>query len=87
MKKIERYSDVKQLVESKVDTFTDSMIEDIQDVIKVEFPEVKDFSWGILPPEYHELKTKLKKIVTEYIHENIIMETESVTDDQLELNS
>jgi hypothetical protein len=82
--KIEKYNDVQNLVNEKVEVFTDTMIEDIQDIIKVEFPnEVRGFHWGILPPEYEEVKTKLKEIMSNYIHENIVMMTDDVTEDEL----
>jgi hypothetical protein len=75
-KKIEKYNDVQELVNDKVDVFTDTMIEDIQDIVKSEFPEVEGFTWGILPPEYEEVKSKLKDIISNYIHENIVYQTD-----------
>ena len=75
-KKIEKYNDVQELVNDKVDVFTDTMIEDIQDIVKSEFPEVEGFTWGILPPEYKEVKSKLKDIISNYIHENIVYQTD-----------
>ena len=85
MEKVENYTDVQHLVDDKVNTFTDIMVEDIQDIVKVEFPEVKSFHWGILPPEYKEVKDKLKEIISNYIHENIIRETDEVKFEQEEL--
>ena len=73
---IEKYADVHELVNDKVNTFTDSMVEDIQDIIKAEFPEVKGFTWGVLPPEYAQVKLQLKEIIANYIHENIVRETD-----------
>jgi hypothetical protein len=62
-----------ELTDSKVDQFTDSMIEDIQDVIKVEYPHIEDFNHGILPPRYKELKDEMKVIIHNYIYENMIV--------------
>ena len=76
MLQIQKYSDVQNLVSQKVNVFTDSMVEDIQDIVKVEFPEVKGFAWGILPPEYVETRAKLKEIISDYIHQNIIYSTD-----------
>jgi hypothetical protein len=44
--------------------------------VKTEFPEVEGFTWGILPPEYEEVKSKLKDIISNYIHENIVYQTD-----------
>ena len=60
-----------QLTDTKVDQFTDSMIEDIQDIIKVEYPYVEDFEHGVLPPRYKELKEEMKEIIHNYIYENV----------------
>ena len=62
---------ISNIVEEKVDSFTDSMIEDIQDIIKVEWDSVKSFQHGILPPRYKELKEEMKDIIRRYIVENI----------------
>ena len=59
-----------KLVNEKVDTFTDSMIEDIQDIIKVELDDVS-FTEGVLPPRYKELKEEMKTIIANYILENM----------------
>ena len=58
------------LVNQKVDTFIDSMIEDIQDIIKVEVDDVS-FTEGVLPPRYKELKEEMKTIIANYILENM----------------
>ena len=76
MLQIQKYSDVQNLVSEKVNVFTDSMVEDIQDIVKVEFPEVQGFAWGVLPPEYVETRAKLKEIISDYIHQNIIYSTD-----------
>ena len=65
-----------ETTDAKVDLFTDSMIEDIQDVIKVEFPNVDDFTQGILPPRYKELKEEMKVLIHNYMYENIIFKNE-----------
>ena len=59
------------IINEKVDTFTDSMIEDIQDIIKVELDENIDFTHGILPPRYKELKEEMKSIIAQYVIENM----------------
>lgn len=59
------------IINDKVDTFTDSMIEDIQDIIKVEIDEKIQFNHGILPPRYKELKEEMKEIISAYIFENM----------------
>jgi hypothetical protein len=64
---------VTELVNNKVDNFVDTMIEDIQDIIKVEMEEhITTFKHGILPPRYKELKEELKEILGIYILENVI---------------
>lgn len=62
---------ISKIVDTKVDSFTDSMVEDIQDIIKVEWSSVKSFKHGILPPRYKELKEEMKDIIRKYILENI----------------
>lgn len=70
---------VSMIVDKKVDDFTDTMIEDVQDVIKVEMEEhVVDFQHGILPPRYKELKEEMKGILKDYIHTNIIYVGQSI---------
>ena len=59
------------IIDEKVDTFTDSLIEDIQDIIKVEIDDSIDFNHGILPPRYKELKEEMKDIIRGYILENM----------------
>ena len=60
------------LVNEKVDAFTDSMIEDIQDIIKVEIGDDDvSFTHGVLPPRYKELKEEMKLIISRYIVENM----------------
>jgi hypothetical protein len=60
------------IVDAKIDAFTDAMIEDIQDIIKVEANDDNlDFTQGILPPRYKELKEELKGIVLHYILTNM----------------
>ena len=60
------------IVDAKIDSFTDAMIEDIQDIIKVETNDDDlDFTQGILPPRYKELKEELKGIVLHYILTNM----------------
>ena len=60
------------ITSKKVDEFTDTMIEDIQDIIKVEADDDNlDFTQGILPPRYKELKEELKGIVLHYILTNM----------------
>ena len=76
MLQIQKYSDVQNLVSEKVNVFTDSMVEDVQDIVKVEFPEVQGFARGVLPPEYVETRAKLKEIISDYIHQNIIYSTD-----------
>jgi len=64
---------VTELVNNKVDNFVDTMIEDIQDIIKVEMEEhITTFQHGILPPRYKELKEELKEILGIYILSNIV---------------
>ena len=65
-----------ELTDEKVDCFTDSMIEDIQDVILVEYPNVAEFQHGILPPRYKELKEEMKVLIHNYMYENIIFKNE-----------
>lgn len=61
------------IVDAKVDEYVDTMIEDIQDIIKVESDNFFAFKEeaGILPPRYKELKEELKQIVGAYVTENI----------------
>jgi hypothetical protein len=59
------------IIDKKVDEFTDSMIEDIQDIIKVELNEEIEYEQGILPPRYKELKEELKEIIRVYVLENM----------------
>jgi hypothetical protein len=59
------------IIDKKVDEFTDSMIEDIQDIIKVELNEEIEYEQGILPPRYKELKEELKEIIRAYVLENM----------------
>jgi hypothetical protein len=60
------------IVDAKIDAFTDAMIEDIQDIIKVEADDDNlDFTQGILPPRYKEIKEELKCIVLHYILTNM----------------
>ena len=60
------------IVDAKIDSFTDAMIEDIQDIIKVETNDDDlDFTQGILPPRYKDLKEELKGIVLHYILTNM----------------
>jgi hypothetical protein len=60
------------IVDAKIDAFTDAMIEDIQDIIKVETDDDNlDFTQGILPPRYKELKEEMKGIVLHYILTNM----------------
>ncbi len=59
------------IINEKVDTFTDSMVEDIQDIIKVELDDNIDFNHGILPPRYKELKEEMKEILSAYVFENM----------------
>jgi hypothetical protein len=61
-----------EITDDKVDQFTDSMIEDIQDVINVEYPDRFVFNHGILPPRYKELKEEMKVIIQNYIAENML---------------
>jgi len=57
----------------KVDEFTDTMIEDIQDIIKVEMEgTLLGFKHGILPPRFKEIKDELKCILQDYILDNAI---------------
>lgn len=64
---------VTELVNNKVDNFVDTMIEDIQDILKVEMEEhITTFQHGILPPRYKELKEELKEIIGIYILENVV---------------
>ena len=45
------------ITSKKVDEFTDTMIEDIQDIIKVEMEgTLLGFKHGILPPRFKEIK-------------------------------
>lgn len=60
-----------KIVSEKVDIFTDTMIEDIQDIIKVELNDECNFKQGILPPRYKELKEELKTIINNYLMDNI----------------
>jgi hypothetical protein len=64
---------VVELVDNKVEGFVDTMIEDIQDILKVEMEEnIVTFQHGILPPRYKEIKEELKEIIGIYILENIV---------------
>jgi len=64
---------VVELVDNKVDGFVDAMVEDIQDILKVEMEEhISTFQHGVLPPRYKELKEELKEIIGIYILENIV---------------
>jgi hypothetical protein len=61
------------ITSKKVDDFTDTMIEDIQDIIKIEMEgDFLGFKHGILPPRYKEVKDELKSIIQDYILDNII---------------
>ena len=74
--------EVTEIVNNKVDSFTDSMIEDIQDVIKVEMEEhIVTFQHGILPPRYKELKEELKELIGVYILSNIVYVGQKVEDE------
>lgn len=63
---------ITNIIETKVDEFTDSMIEDIQDIIKVEL-DADDihFEQGILPPRYKEIKEEMKEIIRAYVIQNM----------------
>lgn len=63
---------ISKIIDTKVDEFTDSMIEDIQDIIKVEL-DADDihFEQGILPPRYKELKEEMKEIIRAYVIQNM----------------
>ena len=64
---------VVELVDNKVEGFVDTMIEDIQDILKVEMEEhIATFQHGVLPPRYKEIKEELKEIIGIYILENIV---------------
>jgi hypothetical protein len=64
---------VTELVDNKVENFVDTMVEDIQDILKVEMEEhIATFQHGVLPPRYKELKEELKEIIGIYILENIV---------------
>ena len=64
---------VTELVDNKVENFVDTMVEDIQDILKVEMEEhIVSFQHGVLPPRYKELKEELKEIIGIYILENIV---------------
>lgn len=65
------FAQTANIINEKVDTFTDSMIEDIQDIIKVELDETIEFNHGILPPRYKELKEEMKSIIAQYVLENM----------------
>jgi hypothetical protein len=62
----------------KVDEYTDSMIEDIQDVLRVEFDNGLDFSAGVLPPRYKEIKEELKQIFLKYLADNMVLKPAEV---------
>jgi hypothetical protein len=72
------FSGIIELTDEKVNLFTDSMIEDIQDVIKIEYPLVTGFDEGILPPRYKELKEEMKVVIHTYIFENMKVSEEFV---------
>jgi hypothetical protein len=70
---------VSRIIEKKVDDFIDTMIEDIQDIIKVEMEEeVVTFEQGILPPRYKDLKEELKDIIKDYIQLNVVYVGQSI---------
>ena len=70
---------VSVIVEKKVDDFVDTMIEDIQDIIKVEMEEeVVTFQHGILPPRYRELKDELKELIKDYIQLNVVYHGQTI---------
>jgi hypothetical protein len=76
MKKIETFNDVVILVDDKVDGFVDTMIDDVKDIVKESFPELNENeSWGVLPEEFNELKSKMKVMISDYIHGNVIQST------------
>ena len=64
---------VTELVDNKVENFVDTMVEDIQDIIKVEMEgTLLGFKHGILPPRFKEIKDELKGILQDYILDNAI---------------
>jgi hypothetical protein len=64
---------VVELVDNKVEGFVDTMIEDIQDILKVEMEEnIATFQHGKLPPLNKEIKEDLKENICIYILENIV---------------
>jgi hypothetical protein len=76
MKKIETFNDVVILVDDKVDGFVDTMIDDVKDIVKESFPELNENeSWSVLPEEFNELKSRMKVMISDYIHGNVIQST------------
>jgi len=68
------------ITSKKVDEFTDTMIEDIQDILKVEMEgNLLGFKHGILPPRYKEIKDELKGILQDYILDNAIYVGQELT--------
>ena len=48
----------------------------IEDIIKESFPELNENeSWSVLPEEYNELKSKMKVLISDYVHGNVVKST------------
>jgi len=73
--------DIRPIVDSKVDDFLDTCVQDIKDIVKEEYSVVSDFhSYHKLhTTEYNELVNKLKELIKLHVFYN--MELHSVEEE------